>query len=239
MRKKIFYFLLLGLFLIGCSPTANNPVSEVVAPTVSITETATQRPLTSTPVPSATTTVTPAPDFSLIGLPVEQEGEVVFDFVEQMCAAQWSTRGQQLTCPGNDTQSSAGYVMQLDSEFQGLPSNLNILLAYTPQNKYETISSKYPTFTVEKGDRFRAVLACRAHSFCDVDFVLDYFDEQGWHSGLTHWRYIFTDSPLVIDYSLDGIAGKTVQFDLAVSARGNVPDAYAVWIAPHIYRANP
>ena len=79
-----------------------------------------------------------------------------FDFVEQMCAAQWSTRGQDLPCPGNDTLSSAGYVTQLDAGFQGLPSNINILLVYTPQSKYETISSKYPAFTVKKGDRFRA-----------------------------------------------------------------------------------
>jgi len=226
MHKKFFSFLLLGLFLIGCTPSA------------SIVETATQPQSTPTLLPTATVTSlpTPEPDFSLIGLPSEQAGSLTFDFVEQMCDAQWFNRAQQLTCPGNADQSEAGYVMRLDPESQGLPSNINVLLAYTPQNNFETISSKYPAFTVQKGDRFRAVLACRAHSFCDVEFVLDFSSDKG-SAGLTHWRYMFTDEPLVIDYPLDAIAGETVQFDLAVRARGNPSEAYAVWIAPHIYRS--
>jgi hypothetical protein len=44
---------------------------------------------------------------------------------------------------------------------------------------------------------------------------------------------------VVVDYSLDAIAGKTVQFDLAVRAHENPSEAYAVWIAPHIYRPAP
>ena len=236
MYKKIFSFLLLGLFLIGCTPAVGTPTtSELATPTTSITETATQPSSTPTPLPSATITPLPTPDFGLVGLPTEEDGNLVFDFVEQMCEAQWSNRGLELPCPGNDTQSSAGYVMKLDGESQGLPSNMNILLAYTPQEKYETISSKYPAFTVQKGDRFRAVLACKEHTFCDVEFVLDFSSAKG-SAGLTHWRYLFTDEPVVIDYPLDAIAGETVQFNLAVRSNGNPVEAYAVWIAPHIYR---
>jgi hypothetical protein len=190
--------------------------------------------------PSATATATssPTPDFSLVGLPTEKEGELVFDFVEQMCDADWSTRGQDLPCPGSDTQSSAGYVMQIDGATQGLPSNMNILMAYTPQEKYETIYGKYPAVTVQKGDRFRVVLECREHSFCDVEFVLNFSDERG-SAGLKNWRYLFTDEPIVVDYPLDALAGQNVQFTLAVRARGNPVEARAVWIAPHIYRPAP
>jgi hypothetical protein len=237
MHKKIFSFLLLGLFLVGCTPAASTPTktSQVVIPTISITETATQPMSTATLIPTATITPSPTPDLSLVGLPTEEDGTLVFDFVEKMCEAQWSNRGLELPCPGNGAQSSAGYVMKLDGESQGLPSNMNILLAYTPQEKYETISSKYPAFTVQKGDRFRTVLACKEHTFCDVEFVLDFSNEKG-SAGLTHWRYIFADEPIVVDYSLDAIAGETVQFTLAVRTSGNPVEAYAVWIAPHIYR---
>jgi hypothetical protein len=238
MHKKIFPLLLLGVFLIGCAPVASTPTNELTASTASVTETATKSPSTQTAVPTATVTMTPTPDFSLVGLPNEQAGTLAFDFVAQMCEAQWFNRGQQLTCPGNENQSSAGYVMRLDEESQGLPSNVGVLLAYTPQNNYETISSKYPSFTVQKGDRFRTILACRNHSFCDVEFVLDFSSDKG-SAGLTHWRYLFTDAPIVIDYPLDAIAGETVQFNLAVRARGNPAEAYAVWIAPHIYRPVP
>ena len=238
MQNKIFSFLLIGLFLSGCGSKRNNSSSETATPIASVTETATQVPPTRTPVPSVIATLAPTPDFSLVGLPSEQPGGVAFDFVAQMCNAQWFSRGQQLPCPGDDSQKNTGYVMHLSGEDQGLPSNVNILLAYPPQINFETISSKYPSFTVMKGDRFRAVLTCRAHTSCDVEFVLDYFDDHG-HTGLKQWRYIFTDSPVVIDYPLDAIAGKSVQFDLAVHGIGNRTDASTVWIAPHIYRPVP
>ena len=241
MKKKILYSLLLGLFLVGCAPTANQPTKEATSPTEAATEPIAQQLATPTVIPTktatATETVTPisTPDFTLIGLPDEEDGTLVFDFVEQMCDAEWYTRGQDLPCPGDDTQSSAGYVMQLDGESQGFSSVINVLLAYTPQKNYETISSKYPAFTVQKGDRFRTVLACKEHTFCDVEFVLDFSNEKG-SAGLTHWRYIFTDEPIAVDYPLDALAGQTVQFHLNVRARGNPVEAYAVWIAPHIYR---
>lgn len=181
---------------------------------------------------------TPAPDFAQVGLPAEEDDELLFDFVGQMCAAKWSTRGQDLPCPGNASQPSAGYVMKLDAEEQGLPSDMNILLAYTPQEKYETIYGEYPAVSVQKGDRFRAVLACKEHTFCDVEFVLNFSNERG-SAGLKNWRYLFTDEPIVVDYPLDALAGETVQFQLNVRARGNPAEAYAVWIAPHIYRPAP
>jgi hypothetical protein len=240
MQKKFLSLLLIGFLLAGCSPTANQTTKALGLPTATAEATLTQQPPTATAVPSPTATATsvPTPDFSLVGLPSEKEGELVFDFVEQMCEADWSTRGQDLPCPGRDTQSSAGYVMQIDGATQGLPSNMNILMAYTPQEKYETIYGKYPAVTVQEGDRFRAVLDCREHSFCDVEFVLNFSDERG-TAGLKNWRYIFTDEPLVIDYPLGALAGQNVQFTLAVRARGNPVEAYAVWIAPHIYRPAP
>jgi hypothetical protein len=238
MQKKFLSLFILGLFLVGCSPAADQTTKALGLPTATAAATLTQQPPTPTAAPSATATSSPTPDFSLIGLPTEKESELVFDFVEQMCDAVWSTRGQDLPCPGSDTQSSAGYVMQIDGTTQGLPSNMNILMAYTPQEKYETIYGKYPAITVQKGDRFRAVLECREHSFCDVEFVLNFSDERG-STGLKNWRYLFTDEPIVVDYPLDALAGQTVQFTLAVRARGNPVEARAVWIAPHIYRPVP
>lgn len=216
-------------------PSSNGSVAEIATAIATVT----QRPPTRTPAPTATETLTPTPDFSLIGLPIEEDGELIFDFVEKICDAQWFTRGEQLPCPGNETQKDLGYVMDLDGENQGLPSNMNIMLTYPPQLNFGTISSKYPSLTVQEGDRFRAVITCREHSFCDVQFDLGYFNEEGGHTGLKSWRYIFADSPVVIDYPLDSISGETVQFGLSVLVKGNRSDAYAVWIAPHIYRPAP
>jgi hypothetical protein len=211
-------------------PTSLPPPTETVVPTISATP-------TSTAVVAAASS-TPQPDLGIVGLPTEPAGAPVFDFVARLCDAQWFTGVGNLPCPGKPAQADNGYVMQLDGDVQGLPSNFKVMLTFPPQKSVDTISSKYPEFAVKKGDRFRAVLTCRAHTFCDVDFVLNYFDGQG-QNGLKHWQYLFTDSPIVVDYSLDGLAGKTVQFNLSVRGLGNQMDASAIWIAPHIYRPAP
>jgi hypothetical protein len=234
MQKKIVFILMVGLILSGCGLRR---AQESPTPTITMTLTATQPPPTETPLPTLTATVTPTPqpDFSIIGLPSELANIPAFDFVDQMCQAQWFTEAGNLPCPGDEAQTDMGFVTRLDGEIQGLPANIMLLLTFPPKAGDKTISSKYPPFTVKKGDRFRTVLACRAHTFCDVEFILYVFDDQG-QTRLTRWRYIFADPPIVVDYSLDSIAGKTVQFDLAVQAKGNQADANAVWIAPHIYR---
>jgi hypothetical protein len=224
------FFLAAALVLSSCSQAA-----VIATPTISPTATPLVIPPTRTPSPTATISPTPTPDFSVIGLPAEKPGTTALDFVSEICQAQWFTNVGDLPCPGDETQADSGYVEQLNGKVQDLPSNIKMLLTFPPRKRVEAISSKYPEFEVKQGDRFRAVLACQAHTFCDVDFMLSYFDESG-KSGLTHWRYLFTDTPIVVDYPLDGIAGKTVQFDLSVSAKGTGATAYAVWIAPHIYR---
>ncbi len=193
---------------------------------------------TQTVAPTATVTPIPTPDLSLIGLPSEPAGTNAFDFVDAMCKAQWSNEIQNLPCPGNDKQANTGYVMQLSGDVQALPSNFNLMLAFPPEINAATIFGKYPAFAVKKGDRFRSVLACQPHTFCDVEFGLTYSGDQG-QIGLKHWPYLFTDAPIVVDYSLDSLAGKTVQLNLSVRTGGNGADAYAVWIAPHIYRPAP
>lgn len=198
--------------------------------------TATATPLPSnTPVPTPTVTLTPTPNPSAVGLPTEQPGTTALDFVASMCRAQWSTPAGPLPCPSDESKPEAGFVMQLPAERQGLQPGLPILLTYPPQAGGETIFGKYPAFTVQNGDRFRAVLTCRLHSFCDVEFGLLFYSGSS-SAGLAHWAYRFTDAPLVIDYSLDALAGQTVQLGLSLRGVGTRLDAYGVWLMPHVYR---
>lgn len=264
MHKKLVFLLLVGLVLSGCGlrPAQELPTPTVTMTATSTLPPPTKTPL---PTMTATVTPTPTPDFGVIGLPSEPTNAMALDFVDQICQAQWFTDSGDLLCPGNEpsteagfvgdqmcedqssteagdqscpgnaAQASTGFVMRLNGRVQGLPANIKLLLTFPPTEGDKTISSKYPPFAVKKGDRFRTVLACRAHTFCDVEFSLNAFDDQG-QIRLMRWHYIFADSPIVVDYSLNSIAGKTVQFDLAVQAKGNQADANAVWIVPHIYR---
>jgi len=193
---------------------------------------------TNTPVPTATMTLAPTPNPADVGLPTEAPGTDVLDFTMTLCQAQWFTRTSTLSCPGEENNSSPGFVEALPGDRQGLETNFPIVLMYPPQDSSETIYGKYPSFTVQKGDRFRAVLACRLHSFCDVDFGLGYYSTAG-QTGLLHWPHRFTDSPIVVDYPLDGFAGRSVQFSLSLRGVGNRVDAYGIWLLPHIYRPAP
>ena len=230
MLKKLLPLFFLGILLSGCR-ILNRSVVSTASVTPDITEAATEPP-TQTPVPTSTATPSPTPDLGSVGLPTEGPATTALDFVATMCSAQWFNRTQQLPCPGSEDNPDAGYVASIGG------NTLGMLLTYPPQDRFETIFSKYPPFNVEKGDRFRTVLACKAHTFCDVVFSFEYFDNQG-KTGVRNWPYRFSASPIVIDYPLDGIAGKTVQFGLSVRGNGNRLEAYAVWIYPHIYRPTP
>lgn len=236
--KRFVFILLLVLLISGCGSLA--PVTkESATPTTSvIADTSTSIPPTQTPLPTATATVPPTPDPSSIGLPSEPAGTVAFDFVDQMCAAEWYSGGQTLPCPGDPSQTDTGYVMRLDGGVDGVPSGFKMMMTFPPLVHYSKIFSKYPPFTIKKGDRFRTVTACLADRICDVRFYLNFLHGNG-ERYLNRWHYLFTDEPTVIDYSLDSLAGETIQFDLAVVAIGGSPEMNAVWIAPHIYRPLP
>ncbi len=233
MLKKLVAFLFMGILLSGCRTFNNTAVPSATpgSPAVYSFETATDSP-TQTPLPTSTITPSPTPDLGAVGLPTEGPGTTAFDFVASMCSAEWFTPKQQLSCPGSEDETAVGFVESLSE------NNLAVLVTYPPRDNSETIFSKYPAFSVKKGDRFRTVLSCKAHTFCDVVFSLEYYDEHG-KTGVTNWPYIFSHAPIVIDYPLDGIAGKTVQFGLAVRGNGNRLQAYAAWIYPHIYRPTP
>jgi len=171
----------------------------------------------------------------MIGLPDEVAGTNAYDFAANICRAEWSTGNGPVPCNGQDPSTTSGYIGLMSGLEQGIPPDIGVLLMYPPQGGSDTLSGTYPAFTVQKGDRFRAVLACRAHNFCDVEFGLDYYDANG-RSGLKHWSYLFTDLAIVVDYPLDGIAGLTVRFSLSVRRYGEGQQAYAVWLASHIYR---
>ena len=240
IRKPALVLVLFGLLLAGCRMQLANRLLNGSSPssTAGAPPTATDLPTvapTGTPVPSPTSTFTPTPDPASIGLPSEAPGTDAFDFVASMCKAEWFTRSGSLPCPGDESKSDQGFALSLPGDRQGLGPEFPVLLMYPPQDSFETIFSKYPAYTVQKGDRFRAVLDCRAHSFCDVEFALEYYGPGG-KAGLAQWPHLFSDDPVVVDLPLDGIAGLKVQFGLSVRGLGNRIDAYGVWLFPHIFR---
>lgn len=232
MKNKFLFLLIIFLAVVSCS------TSESSAEPVD------------TSLPSASPTDTTAPVSTesignLLELPTPVVGTVALDFADQPCSASWSNNGEYLLCPGNLEETSSGYADRFDAIV--IEGNIHInqpgLLTIPAQKDsgFYAIFGKYPFFTVQAGDRFQAILTC-AEKFpnCDVSFSLEYYA-----SGNTvlqvpdaQWdkQYDPIGSYIYADTSLDSLAGKTVQFLLAVRDNGDAEGDYAVWIMPHIAR---
>ena len=140
-------------------------------------------------------------------------------------------------CPGASADQSGGYATLLDPLSEGLSANSPVLLIIPNAN---ALFLRYPPFTVGANDRFRATLRCRAHSPCDLQFALEYYDSNGKFQGpFMSWDFNSGMAPIQLDASLNALAGQSVDFVLVVRLFhqiASLQEDNGLWIAPHIYR---
>ncbi|MDH3942872.1 MAG: hypothetical protein OEV06_02100 [Anaerolineae bacterium] len=236
-RLTIFILTLLAL-LAACGTPAE------------IAETPAQPEATFSPIP----TFTPAPPQpsptshaqGILEQAAPKPGTVALDFVALTCSAAWSSSIQFNPCPGDPDDLSDGYIEALSGTAieSGETTDLPALLTIPPQaDGYGGIFGRYPSFTVQPGDRFRAVLTCQQSPCGAVEYALDYFDAAGKYSEFpSYWPDPFKDFAesghhiIAIDLPLDFLAGQTVDFTLVIRDQSAVSGDRYLWIAPHIYR---
>lgn len=162
---------------------------------------------------------------------------VAYSFADQYCKADWSNGHSALPCPGSDGDAS-GYVIRLnnpkmeDGTTEDEPGLLTV-----PQDKNNgIISGEFPAFTVQSGDRFRALVNCqRDAKKCNVLFKLDY-KNNGQIRTFASWAEAYEGKYYPIDLDLSSLAGQTLKFILVVSANGGNNQDFAIWLNPHIVR---
>jgi hypothetical protein len=162
---------------------------------------------------------------------------VAYDFVNRVCDAEWSNAGETLPCPGAEGDAK-GYVLALNKPKleSGATSNNPGLLTVPQDRRNGIISGQYPAFTIQAGDRFRALVNCQHNAKkCNVIFRLD-FRSGGVVKTLGTWHEVYEGKFFQIDLDLSGLAGQTGKFILFVSANGGMNEDYAVWVNPHIVR---
>lgn len=162
---------------------------------------------------------------------------IAYEFVANYCNADWSNNSSSLPCPGTDGDSN-GFVIKLNAPVMenGVTEDEPGLLT-SPQDKNNgSISGQYPSFTVQTGDRFRALVNCQHNSKkCDVIFRLDY-KNNGQIKTLASWHEIYEGKFYPVDLDLSSLAGQTVKFILVVNANGANNADNAIWLNPHIIR---
>lgn len=167
------------------------------------------------------------------------KGEV-FSFANRASEASWSTGAGSLKFPGKAGDYAKGYVLVDPApkrETGGKDDEPGLI---TVPNKGGTIYiiGIYPDFAVKAGDVFQATLMCEGGATkCDVDMGLNYrIGSSGTMQNLALWDQSYDGKVTPVKVDLSPLAGKTVQFILAVRQGGSTEQMNALWLHPAIYR---
>ncbi|MBK8421014.1 NBR1-Ig-like domain-containing protein [Candidatus Villigracilis saccharophilus] len=162
---------------------------------------------------------------------------IAYDFAANYCSAGWANGSDALGCPGTDGDIN-GFVLKLNQPVMenGVKQSDPGLLMSPQDKRNGVISGQYPAFTVQAGDRFRALAGCQYNSKkCDVVFRLDY-KVDGQTKTLGSWHEVYEGNFYAIDLDLNALAGQTVKFILAMEANGGNNNDNAIWLNPLILR---
>jgi len=160
-----------------------------------------------------------------------------YDFVANVCSAQWKSGAGILPCPGTDNDSR-GFVLKQDApKLEDGSIGAPALLTF-PQNRYNgQIQGFYPTFTVQPGDRFQSSVGCEYGVSCYVTFRLDYMNANGSVKTFWSWREQNDKRYYSANVDLSPLAGQSVRFILTILATGYSTNDRAIWASPRIARA--
>jgi hypothetical protein len=169
----------------------------------------------------------------VVGVP--QQG-TTYDFVANACSAKWFSGVGNLNCPGRDGDAN-GFVLKLTNPVleNGSAQNRPALLT-VPQNVDNGyIRAVYPSYTVQEGDRFQAVIGCENKATaCFVLFRVDYQMEGGFIREFWAFGERYEGSSFSVDLDLSSLAGQNVKFVLTILSIGQASNDRALWVEPRI-----
>ncbi len=164
---------------------------------------------------------------------------VAYDFVAEMCSAQWIYDGGPIPCPMNSNKLQYGHVEELDNPTleTGLPAGAHSLLTI-PQQKFNgLIRGIFPVDDIFRGDHFQATVGCQfGATNCYVTYALEY-EIGGDFFTLWKWRERYDGLTAPVDVDLTRLADKrNLRLVLTVFASGPAAPDQPLWVAPRIVR---
>ncbi len=173
-----------------------------------------------------------------VDIKVAGDTKPFYDFVANFCSAEWRSGAGALGCPGSPGAKS-GYVVRLDKPqlengaFENRPGLLTV-----PQDVYNGyISGYYPEFTVQTGDRFKAIIGCEYNATgCNVLYRLQYQVNNGPIKNYWAFFELYEGQFYEANVDLSPLAGQKVRFILTILANGPATTDKAMWVAARIER---
>ncbi len=164
-----------------------------------------------------------------------------YDFVAEMCSAQWIYDGGPIPCPMNTNKLQYGHVERLDNPTleSGHPAGAPSLLTI-PQQKYNgLIRGMFSVDDIFRGDHFQATVGCQyGATNCYVTYALEY-ERGGDFFTLWKWRERYDGLSTRVNVDLSRLADmQNMRLVLAVFATGPAAPDQALWVAPRIVRGS-
>jgi hypothetical protein len=163
-----------------------------------------------------------------------------FDLHSRASDANWNTGAGNIPFGGPDTDAR-GFVMYRNNQRLEDGSSPNKVLETHPQwVDNGVITGFYPAYTVVAGEHFTAKIGflAQADGTCgagNAKFQLNYKEVGSTvTNNLGEWTDTCDGVLKNVDVNLSGIAGKTVQFALAVLANGSAGQDWAIWVSPQV-----
>jgi hypothetical protein len=176
----------------------------------------------------------------LVQITVEEtDGNLVYDFIRDFCAADWKSDEGDLPCPGDEGDEDGFVVLLENPVLENRHENEPALWTRPDEDDDGWIKGTYPEVWIEEGYRFQAWVGCLDDSKgCEVEFKLDYRIDDGEIKHLGSWKEEYDGSITTIDLDLSDLEEEYVTFILRVDVDNDEPEkANAFWFAPRIERS--
>ncbi|HUE98248.1 MAG TPA: NBR1-Ig-like domain-containing protein [Anaerolineales bacterium] len=161
-----------------------------------------------------------------------------FDLHTRATEANWVGSTGTVTFGGPDTDTNGFAMYRNNQRLEDGSSPAKILQIHPQWVNDGVMTGLYPAYTVVSGERFRAKIGFLAlgDGTCgagNAKFQLNY-KESGALKPLGEWTDTCDGALKDIDVDLSSIAGKNVQFALAVLANGPASQDLAIWVSPRV-----
>jgi hypothetical protein len=162
-----------------------------------------------------------------------------YDFYTKATSATWISGAGNLSFGGPDTNTD-GFVMYRDGKkVEGGTSASKVLETHPQFVNDGVISGRFPAYTVVTGEKFTAQIGFLSltEGTCgagDAVFQLNYREGGGSVTPLGSWTETCDGTLRSVSVDLSPLAGKNIEFILAILANGPSTQDWAVWIRPQI-----
>jgi hypothetical protein len=166
---------------------------------------------------------------------------LIYDFVENVCLADWTSGVGALPCPGQEFDDR-GFVQDLEQSILegGVVFQHPSLLMAPQATSSGFISGTYPEINVQAGEHFLATIGCEDRATgCMVLFRLDYQIGSAAPRTYESFGKQFSGEPWPIDVDLGLLSGQDVRFTLSVYSLGPASGNRVVWVAPRVVYLPP